>query len=57
MNLQVQVRNAFRHVNVGGPSSRCIDCSGAAEAGQITDILGGTFASMRQLQFAAKFSF
>ncbi|HEV2273283.1 MAG TPA: TonB-dependent receptor [Acidobacteriaceae bacterium] len=57
LNLQVQAQNAFNHANLSAPSNRCLDCSGAAGAGQITDILGGTFASMRQLQFAAKFSF
>ena len=57
LNLQVQAQNAFNHANLSSPSNSYIDCSGAAGAGRITDILGGTFAGMRQLQFAAKISF
>jgi hypothetical protein len=54
MKLEVQAQNAFNHANLAVPSTTCVDCSGN---GQITDILGGTFAGMRQLQFVARFSF
>jgi hypothetical protein len=54
MKLEVQAQNAFNHANLANPTNTCIDCSGN---GQITDILGGTFAGMRQLQFVARFSF
>jgi hypothetical protein len=54
MKLEVQAQNAFNHPNLAVPSTTCVDC---AANGQITDILGGTFASMRQLQFVARFSF
>jgi hypothetical protein len=54
MKLEVQAQNAFNHANLANPSNTCIDCAGN---GQINDILGGTFAGMRQLQFVARFSF
>jgi hypothetical protein len=54
MKLEVQAQNAFNHTNLGNPSNTCVDCAGN---GQINDILGGTFAGMRQLQFVARFSF
>jgi Carboxypeptidase regulatory-like domain/TonB dependent receptor len=56
MKLEVQAQNAFNHTNLAVPNSSnsCVDCAGN---GQITDILGGTFAGMRQLQFVARFSF
>jgi hypothetical protein len=54
MKLEVQAQNAFNHANLANPTNTCIDCAGN---GQVTDILGGTFASMRQLQFVARFSF
>ncbi len=54
MKLEVQAQNAFNHANLANPTNTCVDCSGN---GQITDILGGTFAGMRQLQFVARFSF
>jgi Carboxypeptidase regulatory-like domain/TonB dependent receptor len=54
MKLEVQAQNAFNHPNLAVPSTTCVDCAGN---GQITDILGGTFAGMRQLQFVARFSF
>jgi len=54
MKFEVQARNVFNHANLANPSNTCIDCAGN---GQVTDILGGTFASMRQLQFVARFSF
>jgi hypothetical protein len=54
MKLEVQAQNVFNHPNLANPSGTCIDCAGN---GQITDILGGTFGGMRQLQFAARFSF
>jgi hypothetical protein len=54
MKLEVQAQNAFNHANLANPTNTCIDCAGN---GQITDILGGTFAGMRQLQFVARFSF
>jgi hypothetical protein len=54
MKLEVQAQNAFNHANLASPTNTCIDCSGN---GQVTDILGGTFAGMRQLQFVARFSF
>jgi Carboxypeptidase regulatory-like domain/TonB dependent receptor len=54
MKLEVQAQNVFNHPNLADPSTTCVDC---AANGQITDILGGTFASMRQLQFVARFSF
>ena len=54
MRLEVQAGNVFNHPNLAVPSTTCVDCSGN---GQITDILGGTFGGMRQLQFVARFSF
>ncbi len=54
MKLEVQAQNAFNHANLANPSSTCVDCAGN---GQINDILGGTFAGMRQLQFVARFNF
>jgi hypothetical protein len=54
MKLEVQAQNVFNHPNLANPTNTCVDCSGN---GQITDILGGTFAGMRQLQFVARFSF
>jgi Carboxypeptidase regulatory-like domain/TonB dependent receptor len=54
MKLEVQAQNAFNHANLATPSNTCVDCSGN---GQITDVLGGTFGTMRQLQFVARFSF
>ena len=54
MKLEVQAQNAFNHANLANPSNTCVDCAGN---GQINDILGGTFAGMRQLQFVARFSF
>jgi hypothetical protein len=54
MKLEVQAQNAFNHANLANPTNTCIDCAGN---GQVTDILGGTFAGMRQLQFVARFSF
>ena len=54
MKLEVQAQNAFNNVNLSNPANTCIDCAGN---GQITDIRGGTFAGMRQLQFVARFSF
>jgi Carboxypeptidase regulatory-like domain/TonB dependent receptor len=54
MKLEVQAQNAFNHANLANPSNTCVDCAGN---GQITDILGGTFAGMRQLQFVARFAF
>jgi hypothetical protein len=54
MKLEVQAQNAFNHANLANPTNTCVDCAGN---GQITDILGGTFAGMRQLQFVARFSF
>jgi hypothetical protein len=54
MKLEVQAQNAFNYTNLSNPSNSCIDCAGN---GQITDIRGGTFAGMRQLQFVARFAF
>ncbi|HTZ57364.1 MAG TPA: TonB-dependent receptor [Acidobacteriaceae bacterium] len=54
MKLEVQAQNAFNHPNLAVPSTTCVDCAGN---GQVTDILGGTFGGMRQLQFVARFSF
>jgi hypothetical protein len=54
LRFEVQAQNAFNHPNLANPNS-CIDCSVSSGAGQITDILGGTFAEMRQLQFDARF--
>jgi hypothetical protein len=54
LELEVQAQNAFNHANLANPTNTCVDCAGN---GQITDILGGTFAGMRQLQFVARFSF
>ncbi len=54
MKLEVQAQNVFNHPNLAVPSTTCVDCAGN---GQITDILGGTFGSMRQLQFDARISF
>jgi Carboxypeptidase regulatory-like domain/TonB dependent receptor len=54
LKLEVQAQNAFNQANLANPSNTCIDCSGN---GQINDILGGTYAGMRQLQFVARFSF
>jgi hypothetical protein len=54
MKFEVQARNVFNHANLANPTNTCVDC---AANGQITDILGGTFAGMRQLQFVARFSF
>jgi outer membrane receptor protein involved in Fe transport len=54
MKLEVQAQNAFNHANLANPTNTCIDCAGN---GQVTDIVGGTFAGMRQLQFVARFSF
>jgi hypothetical protein len=54
MKLEVQAQNAFNHANLANPSNTCVDCGGN---GQINDILGGTFAGMRQLQFVARFNF
>ena len=54
LKLEVQAQNAFNHANLANPTNTCVDCAGN---GQITDILGGTFAGMRQLQFVARFSF
>jgi len=56
MSFEVQAQNLFNHPNLANPSA-CIDCSVASGAGLITDIQGGTFAGMRQLQFAAHVSF
>jgi hypothetical protein len=57
LNLEVMAQNVFNHVNLANPSSTCIDCTAASGAGQINDILGGTFAGMRQLQFDARLTF
>jgi hypothetical protein len=54
LKMEVQAQNVFNHANLANPSNTCIDCAGN---GQINDILGGTFAGMRQLQFVARFSF
>ncbi|MGC2399826.1 MAG: TonB-dependent receptor [Acidobacteriaceae bacterium] len=54
MKLEVQAQNVFNHPNLAVPSTTCVDCSGN---GQVTDLLGGTFGGMRQLQFVARFSF
>jgi hypothetical protein len=54
MKLEVQAQNVFNHANLANPTNTCVDCAGN---GQITDILGGTFAGMRQLQFVARFNF
>jgi hypothetical protein len=56
LSLEVQAQNVFNHANLSNPSS-CIDCTISSGAGLITDILGGTFAGMRQLQFAAHLTF
>ncbi len=54
MKFEIQARNVFNHANLANPTNTCVDCAGN---GQVTDILGGTFAGMRQLQFVARFSF
>jgi hypothetical protein len=54
LKLEVQAQNVFNHPNLAVPSTTCVDC---AANGQVTDILGGTFGGMRQLQFVARFSF
>lgn len=56
LRFEVQTQNAFNHPNLANPSS-CIDCSVSSGAGQITDILGGTYAGMRQLQFDVRLNF
>jgi hypothetical protein len=56
LRFEVQAQNVFNHANLANPSS-CIDCSVSSGAGQITDILGGTFAGMRQLQFDFRLNF
>jgi hypothetical protein len=56
--FQFQVFNVFNHVPLGVPNARCIDCSGG---GVITNVDNAILSSgrpvMRQLQFAAKFTF
>jgi hypothetical protein len=56
LSFEVEAQNVFNHVNLSNPNS-CVDCSVASGAGLITDIQGGTFAGMRQLQFAAHIKF
>jgi hypothetical protein len=57
LNLEVMAQNVFNHANLANPGNTCIDCTVSSGAGQITDILGGTFAGMRELQFDARVSF
>lgn len=60
LRLQVQAQNLFNHANLAGPNSTIDgvqDASKGQTAGLISDILGGTFAGMRQLQFAARITF
>jgi hypothetical protein len=61
LTFDVQAQNIFNHPNLSNPSSGCIDCTqnpaNGQNAGVIKDIEGGTFAGMRQLQFAAHINF
>jgi hypothetical protein len=56
MDFEIQMQNLFNHANLSSPNS-CVDCTVGSGAGLITDIQGGTFAGMRQVQFAAHISF
>jgi len=51
MQFQAIAQNAFNHVNLGNPNT-CVDCSWG---GQIAWLANG--AGMRQLEFAARFTF
>ncbi len=57
LNLEIMAQNLFNHANLANPGYDCIDCTASSGAGRITDILGGTFAGMRQLQFDARVTF
>ncbi len=51
--FRMEVFNLFNHPQLGNPSS-CIDCKGQ---GQITDIMGGGVAQMRNIQFGLRIEF
>ena len=57
LNLEVMAQNVFNHANLANPGNTCIDCTVSSGAGEVTDILGGTFAGMRQFQFDARLTF
>lgn len=56
LSFEVQAQNLFNHANLSNPDG-CVDCSVGSGAGLIHDIEGGTFAGMRQLQFATHINF
>lgn len=55
LQLRVNAFNAFNHINAANPSSVCIDCTVASNAGVIKNMAVG--ASPRQLEFSGRITF